>query len=139
MSYSSTPNFALPKIVDVVVIGAGLSGLRAALRIQETGFSCVVVEATDRVGGKTLTLQSEKARPDFNDLGAAWINDTSQLEMYRLVQRYGLPTVVQMNRGLDVHRHGDEAVISPHGVPPVWLLQLLVSSHLVHVTDLGVF
>ena len=44
--------------VDVVVIGAGLSGLRAALNIQAAGFSCSVVEATDRVGGETLTLPS---------------------------------------------------------------------------------
>jgi monoamine oxidase len=38
---------------DVVVIGAGLSGLQAAHDVQRQGFSCVVLEARDRVGGKT--------------------------------------------------------------------------------------
>ncbi|KAJ5663219.1 flavin-containing amine oxidase [Penicillium longicatenatum] len=64
-------NSLTPKSVDVVVIGAGLSGLRAALNIQTAGFSCAVVEATDRVGEKTLTLPSKKNGPDVNDLGAA--------------------------------------------------------------------
>lgn len=75
--------------VDVVVIGAGLSGLRAALNIQAVGSSCAVVEATDRVGGKTLTLPSKKNGPGVNDLGAAWINDTTQSEMFKLVEHMG--------------------------------------------------
>jgi monoamine oxidase len=68
--------------VDVVVIGAGLSGLQAALTIQAMGFSCAVVEAIDRVRGKTLTLASKKSVPGVNNIGAAWINDTTQSEMY---------------------------------------------------------
>ena len=35
---------------DVVVIGAGLSGLQAAYSAQKAGLSVVVVEARDRVG-----------------------------------------------------------------------------------------
>lgn len=105
--------------VDVVVIGAGLSGLRAALNIQAAGFSCAVVEATDRVGGKTLTLPSKKNGPGVNDLGAAWINDTTQSEMFKLVQHYGLQTEVQMDRGNDVWVHDDGVTLSPHGVLPV--------------------
>ncbi|KAJ5539646.1 flavin-containing amine oxidase [Penicillium frequentans] len=105
--------------VDVVVIGAGLSGLRAALIIQAAGFSCTVVEATDRVGGKTLTLPSKKNGPGVNDLGAAWINDTTQSEMFKLVQHYGIQTEIQMDRGNDVWVHDDEVTLSPHGVLPV--------------------
>lgn len=48
-----------PKQADVVVVGAGLSGLRAALKVQAAGLSCIVVEAIDRVGGKTLTVPSK--------------------------------------------------------------------------------
>ena len=45
----------LPTQVDVVVIGAGLSGLAAARQIQQSGFSVVILEASDAVGGRVRT------------------------------------------------------------------------------------
>ncbi|KAJ3960124.1 hypothetical protein N0V92_003228 [Colletotrichum tropicale] len=56
-----------PVDVDVVIVGAGLSGLRAADDIHKSSLPYVAWEAMDRVGGKTLVV----------DVGAAWINDTS--------------------------------------------------------------
>ncbi|KAM3523537.1 hypothetical protein NHJ13051_005043 [Beauveria bassiana] len=41
--------------VNVIVVGAGLSGLRAATEIHDAGLSYVVLEAMDRVDGKTLS------------------------------------------------------------------------------------
>ncbi|KAJ5172674.1 hypothetical protein N7492_005267 [Penicillium capsulatum] len=111
-------NSTIQESVDVVVIGAGLSGLRAAVMIQAAELSCAVVEATDRVGGKTLTLPSKQTGPGVNDLGAAWINDTTQSEIYKLVQQYGLQTEVQMDRGYDVWEQEHGVILSPHGVLP---------------------
>lgn len=45
----------LPEVVDVVVVGAGLAGLAAARTIQQRGRSCVVLEASDGVGGRVRT------------------------------------------------------------------------------------
>ena len=45
----------IPTQVDVVVIGAGLSGLAAARQIQQSGFSVVILEASDAVGGRVRT------------------------------------------------------------------------------------
>src|SRR5687768_15293865 len=45
----------VPPAADVVVVGAGLSGLAAAARLQEAGLDAVVVEQSDGVGGRVRT------------------------------------------------------------------------------------
>ena len=59
--------------VDVVVVGAGLAGLCAARELTRAGKSCVVIEARDRVGGRTL---SQPLGDDVVDLGGQWIGPT---------------------------------------------------------------
>lgn len=41
---------------DVIVIGAGLAGLNAALNLESEGYSVIVLEAADYVGGRTRTF-----------------------------------------------------------------------------------
>ncbi|KAM3425035.1 Amine oxidase [Cercospora zeina] len=82
--------------VDVVVVGAGLSGLQAAVDLHKAGKTVKVLEARDRVGGKTW---SRSAQGSVCDVGAAWINDTNQSKMYALAQKYGLELIVQNTTG----------------------------------------
>src|SRR4051794_26463132 len=51
---AATLHGALPKKVDVVVVGGGLSGLVAALKVARSGRSVLVTEARHRVGGRLL-------------------------------------------------------------------------------------
>ncbi|CZR67640.1 related to amine oxidase [Phialocephala subalpina] len=84
--------------VDVVVVGAGLSGLQAALDVQKAGLSCIVLEARDQVGGKTLS-QPLASGKGVVDLGAAWLNEATQPRIYALAKKYRCETVVQLTKG----------------------------------------
>ncbi|MCB9681651.1 MAG: FAD-dependent oxidoreductase [Alphaproteobacteria bacterium] len=74
--------------VDVVVVGAGLAGLAAARRLVEAGASVAVVEARERVGGRTHTLVHEGATID---VGGQWIGP-GQPRMLALARELGVAT-----------------------------------------------
>ncbi len=63
----STP----PTRTDVVVVGAGLSGLVAARNLVRQGIEVVVLESADRVGGRSYAVTSELG--SRLDLGGQWI------------------------------------------------------------------
>ena len=57
--------------VDVVIVGGGLAGLTAARRLVSAGRSVVVLEARDRVGGRTLSIPIRGGK--VIDLGGQWV------------------------------------------------------------------
>lgn len=57
----------------VVVIGAGLAGLCAAHRLEQGGHNVTVLEATDRPGGRVLTLRDGFSQGMHADAGAAFV------------------------------------------------------------------
>ncbi|KAK5954390.1 hypothetical protein OHC33_004112 [Knufia fluminis] len=103
---------------DVVVVGAGLSGLQAAHSAQQAGLSVVVVEARDRVGGKTWSVPLASGR-GYADLGAAWVNDTTQPRIWSYAQQFGLEVVKQRLEGQAVMEETpDERLVYPFGITP---------------------
>ncbi len=60
---------------DVVVIGAGCAGLGAATALRDAGVRCVVLEASDRVGGRAWTTNPAALGGVWFDMGAVWLHD----------------------------------------------------------------
>jgi monoamine oxidase len=74
---------------NVVVIGAGLAGLAAARRLVARGHEVTVVEARERVGGRTEGLLLDDGTP--LELGGQWLGE-GHARMHELVAELGLST-----------------------------------------------
>ena len=73
---------AMPKVlasqsseVDVIVVGAGIAGLRAAQTLLSAGRTVQVLEAANRIGGRAFTDNTTLGQPF--DLGCSWVNADS--------------------------------------------------------------
>ncbi|PTR26466.1 monoamine oxidase [Rhodococcus sp. OK519] len=82
--------------VDYCVVGAGFAGLTAALRLKQAGRSVVVLEARDRIGGRTFT--EVRGGGLWIDRGGAWIGP-GQDRIQALMSEFGVPSYKQYTDG----------------------------------------
>ena len=75
---------------EVVVVGAGLAGLSAARRLMDAGVEVVVLEARDRVGGRTHSVVEDDGR--IIEYGGQWVGPTQDRAL-GLVEEFGLDDV----------------------------------------------
>ncbi|MGQ0637968.1 MAG: flavin monoamine oxidase family protein [Nitrososphaerota archaeon] len=76
---------------DVIVIGAGISGIAAADFLDEKGYDVVILEARDRIGGRIFTDRSLNGIP--LDMEASWIHGIEGNPIMELAKKYGIETV----------------------------------------------
>jgi monoamine oxidase len=71
---------------DVCVVGAGFAGLTAAYRLKKAGAKVIVLEARNRIGGRSLSAPLHGG--GWIDLGGQWVGST-QKAFYALIKEMG--------------------------------------------------
>ncbi|XP_054642787.1 amine oxidase [flavin-containing] isoform X2 [Dunckerocampus dactyliophorus] len=102
---------------DVIVVGGGISGLSAAKLLKENGLNPVVLEARDRVGGRTFTVKNKEAK--WVDLGGAYVGPT-QNRILRLAKQYGIKTYKVNEQEKLVHHVNGKSYPFKGSFPPMW-------------------
>lgn len=90
--------------VDVVVVGAGPAGLSAATAVVDAGLTVAVLEARDRVGGRTWTDTVDGA---MLEIGGQWTSP-HQTVLLETIEQLGLET-------FERYRDGESVYVLPGG------------------------
>src|SRR4051795_2892034 len=112
-----TPAFGAAHVkADVAIVGAGLAGLTAARELVKRGHTVIVLEARDRVGGRTFNHKL----PDGQavEAGGEFVGPT-QTRVLALAKSAGIGTYKTFNEGENVYIHDGVRSIYPAvpGIP----------------------
>lgn len=106
---------------DVIVIGAGLAGLTAARRLVSAGKQVLVLEASSRAGGRTL---SQPMIGEAIDLGGQWVGPTQERAL-ALLRELEIATFDQYADGRKILAFGDDISQYKGTIPSLPLRSLI--------------
>ena len=88
-----------PNSKTVVVIGGGISGLAAAKKLKENGFTVIVLEAQEKVGGR---MRTDRSLGVAFDEGASWIHGPNGNPITSLASQAGATTFLTSDDSVEV-------------------------------------
>jgi monoamine oxidase len=97
------------KTENVIIIGAGVSGLAAAKYLKENGVNALVLEGRNRIGGRIWTDNALGAKLD---LGAAWIHGINQNPIKLLADKNNIVTLKTDFEALSLYDSNGQALAS---------------------------
>ncbi|HTU95456.1 MAG TPA: flavin monoamine oxidase family protein [Solirubrobacteraceae bacterium] len=107
---------ATARRADVIVIGAGLAGLAAASDLAHAGHSVVVLEARDRVGGRTLN--HPVGHGEVVEVGGQWVGPGQDRIMAR-AKAHGITTFKTYTKGSQIFEYQGAQTHFTGLIPPL--------------------
>ncbi len=98
---------------DVLIIGAGLTGLTLAYRLRDTPLKVKLVEARSRIGGRIHTIYGKNG--GSQEMGATWLG-RKHISLFGLLKELDLTTFIQLL--------GNKAVFEPISTSPPQVVSL---------------
>ena len=84
---------------DVIIIGAGLSGLSTAYQLKKAGINCKILEAQSRMGGRIETIYGKQDTP--MEMGATWFGE-EHLNLIQLLLELNVGFFEQHTEGISL-------------------------------------
>ncbi|MFK7793580.1 MAG: flavin monoamine oxidase family protein [Devosiaceae bacterium] len=115
---------------DVLVLGAGIAGLSAARTLTDAGARVIVLEASQRIGGRIFTDRSLGLPVE---VGAGWIHGPLGNPITRLAQEAGLETFVTDDDNFQLYRSNGTPVLDAQlgeGINRLESIQLQIDERL---------
>jgi len=98
---------------DILILGAGLTGLTLAYRLRNSNLKVTLVEARNRIGGRIHTIYGKDG--GSQEMGATWLG-RKHLSLIGLLKELELATFIQIL--------GDKAVFEPISTSPPQVVSL---------------
>jgi monoamine oxidase len=100
---------------DILIIGAGLTGLTLNHYLKRDDINAAIVEARDRIGGRIYTQEHESGKEALVEMGATWMG-TSHQKLFKLLRDLDIELFQQIL--------GDRAIYEPTSMSPHQVVSL---------------